>query len=99
MLQEQGTSEQQRQFLVPLRDDPQGLMAVGIKEPESGSDHFVPCLDSKAGPKLVCVRDGDHVILNGAKEFISNGAMKGVGMEKLLGMQSSSCIPMGAMTA
>lgn len=75
MLQEQGTSEQQRQFLVPLRDDPQGLMAVGIKEPESGSDHFVPCLDPKAGPKMVCVRDGDHVILNGTKEFISNGAI------------------------
>jgi acyl-CoA dehydrogenase len=75
MLQEQGTPEQQRQFLVPLRDDPQGLMAVGIKEPESGSDHFVPCLDPKGGPKMACVRDGDHVILNGTKEFISNGAI------------------------
>jgi acyl-CoA dehydrogenase len=75
MLQDQGSKEQIRKFLIPLRDDPKGVMAAGIKEPESGSDHFVPCLDPKAGPKMSCVRDGDYAILNGTKEFISNGAI------------------------
>jgi alkylation response protein AidB-like acyl-CoA dehydrogenase len=75
VVQREGTAEQVRKFLIPLRDDPIGLMASGMKEPESGSDPFVPCLDPKAGPKMSCTRDGDYAILNGTKEFISNGAI------------------------
>jgi alkylation response protein AidB-like acyl-CoA dehydrogenase len=73
MLQYAGTEEQQRQFLIPLRDDPIGVMAVAWTEPESGSDLGVPCLDPKGGPKLSCVRDGAYAILNGMKVFMSNG--------------------------
>ncbi len=75
MLQEQGNEEQRRKFLIPLRDDPKGLMAAAMTESENGSDYMVPCLDPKAGPKMSCVRDGDYAILNGAKQFISNGAI------------------------
>lgn len=75
VVQNEGTGEQVRKFLIPLRDDPIGLMASGMKEPESGSDPFVPCLDPKAGPRMSCIRDGDYAILNGTKEFISNGAI------------------------
>lgn len=75
MLQERGTEEQIRKFLLPLRDDPTGVMAMATKEPESGSDHAIPVLHPKAGPKMSCVRDGDYAVLNGTKEFISNGGI------------------------
>ena len=75
LLQEEGSPEQIRKYLLPLRDDPVGLMALAVKEPESGSDHFIPCHDPKAGPKMSCVRDGDYAVLSGTKEFISNGAI------------------------
>ncbi|MBW1941725.1 MAG: acyl-CoA dehydrogenase family protein [Deltaproteobacteria bacterium] len=73
ILQHAGTEEQMKNYLVPLLEDPVGCCAVALKEPESGSDHFIPIKDPKAGPKMSCVKDGDHVILNGTKEFISNG--------------------------
>ncbi len=73
MLQYAGTEEQQRQFLIPLRDDPKGVMAVAWTEPESGSDLGIPCMDPKGGPKLSCVKDGTYAVLNGMKVFMSNG--------------------------
>ena len=75
ILQEMGTDEQIEKFLIPLRDDPVGVMAVATKEAESGSDHIMPVLHPKAGPRMSCVRDGDYAILNGRKEFISNGGI------------------------
>ncbi len=50
-------------------------MAVGYIQPESGSDHFVPCQVPQASPKMACVRDGDHAILTCIKEFICNGVI------------------------
>jgi alkylation response protein AidB-like acyl-CoA dehydrogenase len=73
ILQDFGTDEQKQRYLVPLLEDPRGCCSIAIKEAESGSDHMIPCLDPKAGPKMSCVRDGDYAILNGTKEFISNG--------------------------
>jgi len=73
MLQSTATEEQLRKFLIPLRDDPIGLMSVASTEPESGSDNLVPCLDPKAGPKMSCTREGEYAILNGTKVFMSNG--------------------------
>ncbi len=73
MLQYKATEEQIRKFLIPLREDPVGLMAVGYTEPESGSDFIVPCLDPKGGMKLSSVGDGNYAVLNGTKQFISNG--------------------------
>ena len=52
MLQEQANEEQRRKFLIPLRDDPKGVMAAGVTESENGSDYIVPCLNPKAGLKL-----------------------------------------------
>ena len=73
MLQYKATEEQIRKFLIPLREDPVGLMAVGYTEPESGSDFIVPCLDPKGGMKLSSFGDGNYAVLNGTKQFISNG--------------------------
>jgi len=73
LLQHAGTEEQIRRFLIPLRDDPVGLMAVASTEPESGSDTIWPCYDPKGGQKMSCIRDGKYAVLNGTKQFMSNG--------------------------
>ncbi len=73
MFQYAGTEKQLRKFLIPLRDDPIGVMAVAWTEAESGSDMSWPCQDPKGGPKLSCVRDGEYAVLNGMKVFMSNG--------------------------
>ena len=72
ILQDFGTEEQKEKYLVPLLNDPRGCCSIAIKEADSGSDHMIPWLDPKSGPKMSCVRDGDYAILNGTKEFISN---------------------------
>lgn len=73
IIQRAGTDEQLKKFLVPFLDDPVGCCSVAMKEAESGSDHQLPHPDPKAGPKMRCERDGDYAVLNGVKEFISNG--------------------------
>jgi alkylation response protein AidB-like acyl-CoA dehydrogenase len=74
-LQQAATEEQVRKFLIPLRDDPVGLMGIAAKESESGSDFYLIHTDPKPGPRMSCVRDGEYAKLNGTKEFISNGAI------------------------
>jgi alkylation response protein AidB-like acyl-CoA dehydrogenase len=73
LLQNAGTDEQMKRYLVPLLEDPVGCCAVAMKESESGSDHILPHKSPKAGPKMSALIKGDQVILNGTKEFISNG--------------------------
>src|SRR3990172_4206247 len=72
-IQRGGTPEQLQRFLPILRDDPRGLLAIGITEPDMGSDYVIPYPNPKAGPRLTAVRDGDGWVLNGMKHFISNG--------------------------
>lgn len=59
-----GTEKQKEQFLRPLAKGKK-LGAYGLTEPGSGSD--------AASMKTTAVRDGDHVVLNGNKIFITNG--------------------------
>ena len=73
-IQRGATPEQLQRFLPVLRDDPRGLLAIGITEPDMGSDYIIPFPDAKAGPRLTAVRDGDGWVLNGMKHFISNGS-------------------------
>jgi acyl-CoA dehydrogenase len=59
-----GNEEQRQRFVVPvLRGDK--ISALGITEPNAGSD--VASIATRA------VRDGDYYIVNGAKTFISSG--------------------------
>ena len=59
-----GTEEQKQRWLVPgIKGEK--IAALGITEPEAGSD--------VAGIKTKAVRDGDDYILNGSKIFITNG--------------------------
>lgn len=59
-----GTEEQKRRIMPALASG-QKMCALGLTEPEAGSD--------VAGIRTTAVRDGDHYVLNGAKRFISLG--------------------------
>lgn len=73
VLQELWTDEQCEKFLRPLIEQPRYIMGTGLTEPEAGGDNYLPYLDPKGGARLSAVRDGDHVVLNGMKHFITNG--------------------------
>jgi butyryl-CoA dehydrogenase len=61
--------EQKREFLVPLaRGDLLGCFA--LSEPEAGSD--------AAAQRTVAVRDGDDYVINGTKNWITNGPVADV---------------------
>jgi len=59
-----GSEEQKKKFLIPLSKG-EKLGAYSLSEPQAGSD----------ASNLVCraVRDGDDYILNGVKNFVTNG--------------------------
>ncbi len=61
-----GSDEQKRRFLTPLaRGERVGCW--GLTEPGSGSD--------AGGMGTTARRDGDHFVLNGSKNFITNGGI------------------------
>jgi len=61
-----GTEEQKQRYLVPgIRGEK--LFALGITEPNAGSD--------VSGIQTYARRDGDHYVINGSKIFISNGCI------------------------
>jgi citronellyl-CoA dehydrogenase len=61
-----GTEEQKQEFLVPVIKGDK-IAALGITEPEAGSD--------VARIRTTAKKEGDHYIINGSKTFITNGSM------------------------
>jgi alkylation response protein AidB-like acyl-CoA dehydrogenase len=63
-----GTEEQKRKY-IPMFTDPDNpkLGAMGLTEPGSGSD--------VVSMMTTAVRDGDEYVLNGTKQFITNGGI------------------------
>ena len=59
-----GSDEMKRKYLPPLAQGKR-LGCYALSEPGSGSD--------AAALQTVAVRDGDHYVLNGTKNFITNG--------------------------
>ncbi|MCI5071949.1 acyl-CoA dehydrogenase [bacterium] len=59
-----GTEEQKQKFLIPLAKG-EHLGAYCLTEPQSGSD--------AGNQKTIAVREGDDYIINGAKNWITNG--------------------------
>jgi butyryl-CoA dehydrogenase len=59
-----GTEEQKREYLTPLASGKK-LGCFALSEPEAGSD--------AAAQKTVARRDGDHYVIEGVKNFITNG--------------------------
>jgi alkylation response protein AidB-like acyl-CoA dehydrogenase len=64
-----GTEEQRREFLVPLASG-EYVGAFALTEPEAGSD--------PSSLKTSAVKKGNSYILNGTKQFITNGSYAGV---------------------
>ncbi len=60
-----GTEEQKQKYLIPLATG-KYLGAFALSEPEAGSD--------ATNQKTTAVKDGEHYILNGTKNFITNGS-------------------------
>jgi alkylation response protein AidB-like acyl-CoA dehydrogenase len=61
-----GSDEQKRRFLTPLAKG-EKIGCWGLTEPGSGSD--------AGGMRTTAVRDGGHFVLNGSKNFITNGGV------------------------
>ncbi len=64
-LEKYGTEEQKMQYLVPLASG-QKIGAFCLSEPEAGSD--------ATSQRTMAVKDGDSYILNGTKNWITNGS-------------------------
>lgn len=64
-LEKFGTEEQKQKFLVPLAKG-EKIGAFCLSEPEAGSD--------ATSQRTTAVEDGDHYILNGIKNWITNGS-------------------------
>ena len=64
-----GTAAQKERFLVPLARG-EMIGAFALTEPHTGSD--------AAAIKTRAVKDGDHYVINGAKQFITSGHNAGV---------------------
>jgi alkylation response protein AidB-like acyl-CoA dehydrogenase len=73
-LNEFGTEEQKRKYLFPLaqgmKDDQLYIGAFLLSEPEAGSD--------ARSQKTTAIAKNDHYILNGTKNWITNGASASV---------------------
>ena len=69
------TVEQQHKFIPKFVADNKATTAIGITEPDIGSDHQGYYDGADIGMKTTAVRDGDSYILNGTKRYISNGCM------------------------
>jgi len=68
-LYEFGTEEQKRKYLVPLATG-ETLGAFGLTEPGAGSD--------AGATQTRAILDGDHWVINGQKNFITNGSIAGI---------------------
>ena len=63
-------TEAQRQYWLPRMVAGETISAIGLTEPNSGSD--------LAGIRTTAVRDGNGYRINGAKTFITNGIIPNV---------------------
>ena len=64
-----GTEEQKAKYLPPISKG-EKIVAYSLSEPQAGSD----------ASNLACmaVRDGDHYVINGVKNFVTNGKSSGL---------------------
>jgi alkylation response protein AidB-like acyl-CoA dehydrogenase len=63
----------QEKWFKRLLADPQFLLAHCLTEPRGASDRWLPYNVPEAAMQTRAVRDGDHWVINGRKQFISNG--------------------------
>jgi butyryl-CoA dehydrogenase len=70
-----GTPEQKERWLPRFTDDQPRLAAWAFSEVTGGANY--DSTDPTFGAQTFALRDGDSWVINGAKQFISNGALPG----------------------
>src|SRR5881409_3973106 len=63
----------QEKWFKRLVEDPQFLLAHCLSEPRGASDRWLPYNVPEAAMQTRAVKDGDSWVINGRKQFISNG--------------------------
>src|SRR5215208_4774511 len=63
----------QEKWFKRLVEDPQFLLAHCLTEPRGASDRWLPYNVPEAAMHTRAVKDGKHWVINGRKQFISNG--------------------------
>src|ERR687887_400875 len=63
----------QERWFPRIVEDPQFLLAHCLTEPRGASDRWLPYNVPEAAMQTKAVRDGEHWVINGRKQFISNG--------------------------
>jgi alkylation response protein AidB-like acyl-CoA dehydrogenase len=63
----------QERWFKRLVENPQFLLAHCLTEPRGASDRWLPYNVPEAAMQTRAVKDGDHWVINGRKQFISNG--------------------------
>jgi alkylation response protein AidB-like acyl-CoA dehydrogenase len=63
----------QERWFPRIVEDPQFLLAHCLTEPRGASDRWLPYNVPEAAMQTRAVKDGDHWVINGRKQFISNG--------------------------
>ena len=66
---------QRAKFLPAFLEDHRFHLAVGMTEPEVGSENFIPEEGPGLGVRTSAVRDGADWVINGKKHYISNGGI------------------------
>ncbi len=72
------TEEQRAEFLPRYMDVDTSTMAIGMTEPQAGTDNIMPATNIDGGARLSAVRQGDTWILNGKKHFIACASMSNI---------------------
>ncbi|CEJ11842.1 Acyl-CoA dehydrogenase [bacterium YEK0313] len=73
LLRELAPSHLARTWFEHLTAEPKFLLAHCLTEPRGASDRWLPYNVPEAAMQTRAVRDGDHWVINGRKQFISNG--------------------------
>jgi alkylation response protein AidB-like acyl-CoA dehydrogenase len=74
-LQQAPNDEQKSRYIPMFRDDPRCLLAIGITEPETASNYFLPY---NAPYQTRAEKTDGGWLINGMKHFISNGNRAGI---------------------
>ncbi|MDH5749695.1 MAG: acyl-CoA/acyl-ACP dehydrogenase [Rhodospirillales bacterium] len=73
ILQSALNDEQKSRYIPKFRDNPRSVLAIGITEPETASNYFLPYNDAKAPFRTQAEKVDGGWKINGMKHFISNG--------------------------
>ncbi len=75
LLERLANEEQRARHLPAFLEDHRFHLAVAMTEPSGGSDNVIPYDSPDAGVRTTAVREGDEWVVNGMKQFISNGGI------------------------